>query len=113
MLASIVLGLCSAGFTVDPETSSFISTIDGRRHMFHGVNVVEKTHEFIPTATAAAAFKLDPVRGLAAADMELLRSLGFNSVRLGVLWEAVQPAHGVINTTYLSRVKELVDELYT
>lgn len=80
--------------------------------MFHGVNVVEKTHEFIPTATAAA-FKLDPVRGLAAADMELLRSLGFNSVRLGVLWEAVQPAHGVINTTYLSRVKELVDELYT
>lgn len=112
MLASIVLGLCSAGFTVDPETSSFISTIDGRRHMFHGVNVVEKTHEFIPTATAEA-FKLDPVRGLAAADMELLRSLGFNSVRLGVLWEAVQPAHGVINTTYLSRVKELVDELYT
>lgn len=77
--------------------------------MFHGVNVVEKTHEFIP----AEAFKLDPVRGLAAADMELLRSLGFNSVRLGVLWEAVQPAHGVINTTYLSRVKELVDELYT
>ena len=52
-------------------------------------------------------------RGLNAKDMALLRGLGFNAVRLGVLWEAVQPAQGVINATYIARVKELVDELYT
>ena len=43
------LGGARAAFTVDPATSSFIGA-DGRRHLFHGVNVVEKTHQFIPVS---------------------------------------------------------------
>ena len=55
------------GFTVDRETSSFISQTDRRRYMFHGVNVVEKTHQFIPTPDQPAAEDvptIDPIRGL-------------------------------------------------
>ena len=47
--------------TSDPETSTFIAA-DGRRHVFHGVNVVEKTHEFIPVKDGNIT--IDPERGL-------------------------------------------------
>jgi hypothetical protein len=51
--AMLLVLLCVVGvqaaFRVDPKSSAFIGA-DGRRHIFHGVNVVEKTHYFIPGA---------------------------------------------------------------
>ena len=45
--------------------------------------------------------------------MENLRKWGVNLVRLGVMWEAVETAEGVYNTTYLNEVKDLVAKLGT
>jgi hypothetical protein len=60
-----------------------------------------------PPDISTAPDVIDPIRGLDAKDMELLQGLGFNAVRLGVLWQAVEPAQGMINTTYLARVKQV------
>ena len=50
---------------------------------------------------------------LTAADAVLLRSFGFNVVRLGVLWNAVYPggATGPVNTSYLDAAVATVDML--
>ena len=44
-------------------------------------------------------------------DMERMKQWGFNIVRLGIIWEAVETAPGVYNHTYLSEVEELVNRL--
>jgi endoglycosylceramidase len=36
---------------------------------------------------------------------------GFNFMRLGVMWEAVERAPGVYNTTYLEEVNSLITRL--
>lgn len=36
---------------------------------------------------------------------------GFNFVRMGVMWEAVERAPGVYNETYLDEVEKLINKL--
>lgn len=40
-----------------------------------------------------------------------MKTWGFNFVRLGVMWEAVEYAPGLYNETYLERVDELINKL--
>ena len=40
-----------------------------------------------------------------------MRTLGFNVVRLGLLWQAHEVERGVYNTSYLRAVGEVVDVL--
>ena len=44
-------------------------------------------------------------------DMERMKQWGFNVVRLGIIWEAVEIEPGVYNHTYLSEIDELVNRL--
>ena len=44
-------------------------------------------------------------------DIDNLVKWGFNLVRLGVMWEAVEPHKGVYNLTYLDEVEKLVNKL--
>ena len=37
--------------------------------------------------------------------------LGFNVVRLGIIWEAVETAPGVYNHTYLNEIEQVVNLL--
>ncbi|XXQ34777.1 Glycoside hydrolase family 5 domain-containing protein [Plasmodiophora brassicae] len=78
----------------------------GRQRIFHGLNVVEKVPPYIPRRDA-----FDSSRSLAAHDIDLLRQWGFNVVRLGVLWAAVEPSPGLYNETFLGEIRDLVDEL--
>ena len=43
-----------------------------------------------------------------AKDVDLLQQLGFNVVRLGVMWPGVQLENGSINSTYLDEVSKIV-----
>lgn len=64
--------------------------------MFHGFNVIYKIAPYIPDEAA-----FDPQNSLSDEDIIDLKNWGFNFVRLGVMWEAVETAPGVYNTTYL------------
>ena len=44
-------------------------------------------------------------------DLKDLKNWGFNVVRLGVIWEAVETSPGVYNHTYLNEIEELVSRL--
>lgn len=44
-------------------------------------------------------------------DLDDLQAWGFNVVRLGVMWSAVETAPGVYNTTYLGIMRDLVQRM--
>jgi endoglycosylceramidase len=66
----------------------------------HGINMVYKLPPYFP---AAAGFGDD--------DAAFLASLGFNAVRVGVIWKAVEPRPGVYDNAYLSRIASTVRTL--
>lgn len=64
----------------------------GRVFLFHGVNLGNKQPPFLPWASRQ--------------DVMALREWGFNSVRLFITWEAVEPAPGKHDDAFLDKVAE-------
>ena len=67
-------------FLVDTSTNKIVDT-QGRQRFFHGTNVVYKTDPFIPITT-----HFDAKESFCEEDADLLASMGYNTIRLGVLW---------------------------
>lgn len=74
--------------------------------LFHGVNVVYKVDPYIPSQG-----KFEPQDSLNDEDIQNLADWGFNFVRLGVMWEAVERTEGVYDDVYLSEMVALVNKL--
>ena len=93
----------SSSFSVDP-TGKFILDNYGRYGVFHGVNVVNKEPPYIPTTDA-----FDVKHSVSAEDIKYMKHLGFNLVRLGVEWEAVEKKEGEYDDEYLKNVTKLIN----
>jgi endoglycosylceramidase len=108
LLALVAATVCCAGATsasAAPKlplghAGRWITDAKGRVVVMHGANLVYKVAPFYP---AAGPF--------GASDAAFLRSLGFNAVRVGVLWEALEPQPGVYDDRYLNRIANTVDVL--
>jgi len=74
--------------------------------IFHGVNVVVKTHPYIPTMG-----KFDSMSSLNDEDIQYLKRWGFNFVRLGVMWDGYETSLGIYNNTYLEETNKLINKL--
>lgn len=72
----------------------------GQVVMLHGFNQVYKSAPYTP---AAEGFDED--------DAAFLAAHGFNAVRLGVVWGAIQPEPGRIDTGYLESIRDTVNML--
>ncbi|CAN5709972.1 hypothetical protein BH09ACT8_BH09ACT8_44520 [soil metagenome] len=81
-------------------TGTWLTTSDGKVVTLHGVNEVDKIAPFEPSAS-----------GFSADDAAFLAANGFNAVRLGVIWEAVEPQPGVIDYDYLNSIKQTAQTL--
>ena len=93
-------------FSIDP-TNRFILDKHGRYSIFHGGNVVVKLPPYLPILN-----KFDYQYSLNTPhDLETMKRLGFNSVRLGVIWEAVEKAPGVYDDEYLDKVEQIINTL--
>ena len=93
-------------FSIDP-TNRFILDKHGRYSIFHGGNVVVKLPPYLPILD-----KFDYQYSLNTPhDLEIMKRLGFNSVRLGVIWEAVEKAPGVYDDEYLDKVEQIINTL--
>lgn len=90
---------------VDSADRVFRDT-EGRNLIMHGVNVVYKVAPYIPDVQVFEAQD-----SLSAKDIADLKAWGFNMVRLGVMWEAVETAPGVYNQTYLNEIDSLITKL--
>jgi endoglycosylceramidase len=73
---------------------------DGRAVVLHGVNMVSKRPPYTPEAT-----------GFGADDAAFLADNGFNTVRVGVIYAAVEPRPGIYDDAYLDSIERTVDVL--
>ena len=107
-----LLGIClcqavasrlgASQFVVDSEKNKIVDK-QGRERFFHGTNVVYKTDPFIPVID-----HFDAKESFSVEDADLIASMGFNTIRLGVLWAGLEPVKGEFNMTYLDMVEEIV-----
>ena len=108
VLASLlsVSGLVSAGLISINPASRLLQDEHRRSVLLHGVNVVYKVDPYIPSSDA-----FDPNLSLTDVEIDDLLAWGFNFVRLGVMWEAVERQPGVYDDAYLTRVESLINKL--
>ena len=72
-------------FSID-SSKRFILDNNGRYSIFHGVNVVIKLPPYLPNLD-----KFDYLWSLnTEQDLLTMKRLGFNNIRLGVIWESVE-----------------------
>ena len=98
-LASLSLLVAAVPATAGPapplsHKGTWITDAQRRVVILHGVNMVYKRPPYHPRAI-----------GFNAADARFLRRHGFNNVRLGVIYAAVEPLPGRYDTGYLRRIK--------
>jgi endoglycosylceramidase len=78
----------------------WITDAQGRVVIVHGVNMVYKVAPYYPAAT-----------GFGDDDVAFLARMGFNAVRVGVIWKAVEPRPGAYDNSYLNHIAATVNVL--
>ena len=78
----------------------WITDAKGRVVLLHGANMVYKRPPYAPDAV-----------GFGRNDASFLARNGFNYVRLGVIWKALEPSPGVYDDGYLDRIARTVRTL--
>ena len=87
--------------SVDPQTQRLVDNL-GREVLIHGTNIVIKEFPWHPKTDG---FGQDT---FSEQDMEFMKSLGLNGVRLGMMWPGLVPTKGQFNETYLKIMVDLV-----
>jgi endoglycosylceramidase len=98
-LLCTALALCaSASAAPQPpfaHAGRFVTDATGRVFTTHGVNLVYKLAPYEPSVT-----------GFGEDDAAFLEREGFNSVRLGVIYKAVEPQPGVYDDAYIAKIAQ-------
>ncbi|HEX9697469.1 MAG TPA: cellulase family glycosylhydrolase [Actinomycetota bacterium] len=79
----------------------------GREVTLRGLNVVFKRGGYLPDPSGSTI----TADSMNAADADLIASWGFNLVRLGLIWKAVEPVRGSYDDRYLARAQAIVRTL--
>jgi endoglycosylceramidase len=99
--AVVALCLCAPARAAAPSHAGrWIVDPSGRVLLLHGLNMVSKLPPYLPSAA-----------GFGADDAAFLARHGFNVVRLGVIYGAVEPSPGVYDSRYLSAIARTVRQL--
>lgn len=81
-------------------TGTWVTNGDGQVVLLHGLNEVYKIAPYTPAAS-----------GFGDDDAAFLAANGFNVVRLGVIWSAIEPEPGVYDAAYLDSIEQTVQTL--
>jgi endoglycosylceramidase len=98
-----LLATADASAAVKPplaHAGRWITDTDGRVTVLHGLNMVYKRAPYAPDAV-----------GFGDDDAAFLASEGYNTVRVGLIYKAVEPEPGVYDDAYLARIQATVDML--
>jgi endoglycosylceramidase len=103
-VAALALAPAASAAPTGPlgQSGRWITDAKGRVVILHGVNMVNKVDAqgYAPAAT-----------GFGADDARFLAREGLNTVRLGVIYAAVEPQPGVYSDAYLSSIAQTVKTL--
>jgi endoglycosylceramidase len=94
-----------SGF-ISIHNNSFVDEY-GSSIIFHGFNIVPKRPPFLPNL-----IEFSPGQSLVQRDIDLLKDLGVNSIRLGVSMKGLFPSPDFINIAYIDEVTKVVDFLW-
>jgi endoglycosylceramidase len=78
----------------------WVTDATGRVVVMHGTNMVYKLAPYYPSAA-----------GFGNSDAAFLQKIGFTAVRVGVLWQALEPQPGVFNFQYVRDIAKTVKTL--
>ncbi len=108
LLAGISLGFQSCQNTgtfseSEKKVSDYVYVEDqsfkdpfGRDLILHGINVVNKNPQ------------TNYVGHISPEEMTKFKSWGFNVIRLGIIWDGLEPEPGIYNEAYLSEIDEMI-----
>jgi endoglycosylceramidase len=96
---SPALPLSHAGLPLS-HAGRWLTDTQGRVVIVHGINMVYKRSPYYPAAV-----------GFGEDDAAFLQRIGFNAVRVGVIWKAVEPEPGVYDEAYLEQIAKTVHTL--
>jgi endoglycosylceramidase len=82
------------------NTGTWLTDAQGRAVVLHGLNEVFKVPPYEPSAS-----------GFSDDDAAFLQTNGFNAMRVGVIWAAVEPQPGVFDDAYLADIRQTVQTL--
>ena len=99
LVGVLLLAPATAGAKISHD-GRWLTDSQGRTLILHGVNMVYKRAPYAPDAA-----------GFGADDARFLARSGFNTVRLGLIYAAVEPQPGVYDDAYLDRIAKTVDQL--
>jgi endoglycosylceramidase len=71
----------------------------GRVKLFHGANYIKRGYPWYPEELTNQTM------------IDNLKTWGFNSVRLGVMWSGLRPDIKTVNITYLNIILKMIDDL--
>jgi endoglycosylceramidase len=103
LLCLLGAGAACASASIDVplgHSGRWITDPNGRVTVLHGLNMVNKRPPYAPDAV-----------GFGEDDAAFLASEGYDTVRLGVIYKAVEPSPGVYDDAYLARIEETVNTL--
>src|SRR5881392_1659959 len=101
LLGALLPAAAQAGPTLPLDHAGrWITDADGRVVVLHGINMVYKRAPYAPDAV-----------GFGDDDAAFLASEGYDTVRLGIIYKAVEPQPGVYDDAYLDRIRATVDTL--
>lgn len=94
-LAATLLGSAAEAAPTAPLTHSgrWITDAKGRVAILHGVNMVNKQPPYAPSTT-----------GFGDDDAAFLQRYGFDAVRLGLIYKAIEPTPGSYDDGYLNQI---------
>ncbi|KAF9091194.1 hypothetical protein BGX23_005399 [Mortierella sp. AD031] len=104
-LASVVQADLSKIVRVDQTTQQFIDT-QGRSRHFHGTNMVKKSFPWHMDVN-----NFVPSWSIVDKDIQVMKDLNINVIRLGVHWAGVEPTRGQYNQTYLDVTNGIIKKL--
>jgi endoglycosylceramidase len=105
LISFLLISNCFINAKIIQKNRQFIDE-SGRTRIFHGVNVVYKLPPYIPLQD-----NFDPFLSFSSEDIKHMKHLGFNLVRLGIMWEAIETSPGIYNETLLDKYTNLVNLL--
>ena len=94
-------GVTPSDASVITTTGTYLTNSDGQVVELHGLNEVYKLAPYEPSAS-----------GFSDDDAAFLQENGFNAVRLGVIWSAVEPEPGVYDDSYLASIQQTIQMLH-
>lgn len=85
--------------SIHTKGTSFVDNY-GRERIFNGINIVDKGSIFLNENIYNYFWNEE--------DVINIKNLGFNVIRLGFTWDAVEPEMGVYNEKYLDKLAEII-----